>query len=235
LTYKLLDKNLNLSETELVAVRLFRNDRYFYCNELRWRIFLQTGIPIAGLTIFEPGAGIGDQTQWLLNRGAKKIIVNEGRYTNLSIIRKRFNNDSRVVTLLGNLEECLTLPEFKFKVDLIFMWGVYYHIDDPIPEFPILKQLAKLADIVVFDYLESATGIDYVEIYENEIQSASIIHRSGRPTKNSIVTGLKIAFGYAYFPIEQMEWHDPDAPNTPRRIIIGSKNPLSYSGIIEAN
>jgi hypothetical protein len=232
-SYEPIDQNLRLSQAEIENLSLFRNDRYFYCNELRWRIFLQTGIPLHGLTIFEPGAGIGDQTQWLLNRGASKIIVSEGRIVNLSIIRKRFENDSRVTTLLGNLEDCLQLPEFKFEVDLIFMWGVYYHINDPIPDFPILKQLAQKANVVVFDYLESATGIDYIEIYEDDIQSASISQASGRPTRDSIVTGLRTAFGYAYFPIEQMEWHDPDAPNTPRRIIIGSKTPLIYSGLVE--
>jgi hypothetical protein len=139
-----------------------------------------------------------------------------------------------VETILGNLENCLELPEFQIKADLIFVWGVYYHINDPIPEFPVLKSLSKIAPIVALDYLESATGVDYVEKYDYENPSASISHASGRQTRASMIEGLRSHFGYVYFPTEQMNWHDPSAPNTPRLIIIGSKMPLTYPGIVEA-
>lgn len=54
----------------------FRTERYHALNKARWEHFLSMGIPIEGKAIFEPGAGIGDQTEWLLNQGAKYIWVN---------------------------------------------------------------------------------------------------------------------------------------------------------------
>jgi hypothetical protein len=225
---------LKFSNEELASVANFRTDRYYWLNEYRWRLLMQTGIPIAGSTIFEPGAGIGDQTEFLLKRGASKVIVSEGRETNLEIIRKRFDGNPRVVPLLGDLEECLDRPEFQVHADLVFMWGVYYHIYDSLPEFLILKKLARIAPVVVLDYQESLTGADYIESYSYENTSASISHQSWRQTRNSMVAGVRSAFGYAYFPIEQMNWNDPSCINTPRRIIIGSKFPLNYPGIIEA-
>jgi hypothetical protein len=228
--------NLKLSAEERSSWKNFRNGRYFYLNELRWRLFLQTGIPIAGQTIFEPGAGIGDQTQWLLQQGASKIIVSDGRLNNIEIIRKRFYGNQRVLPILteGNLEICLDQPEFQLKADLIFLWGVYYHINDPMPEFLVLKRLTNIAPVIALDYLESATGTDYIEVYNYENPSASISHASGRQTRATMIEGLRLAFGYVYFPVEQMNWHDPSAPSTPRRIIIGSRSPLHFQGLIEA-
>jgi hypothetical protein len=225
---------LDLNQVELASLKFFRTYRYDYLNELRWRLFLQTGILIEGRTIFEPGAGIGDQTQWLLQRGASKIIVSEGRETNIGVIKKRFNGDSRVIPMLGNLEECLDQANFRLKADLIFLWGVYYHINDPMPSFPILKQLANIAPIIALDYLESITGSDYIEAYDYENPSASIGHASGRQTPSSMIEALRSSYGHVYYPIEQMNWHDPSAPMTPRKIIIGSVSPLKYQGLIEA-
>ncbi len=229
--------NLKLSDEEILIWNNFRTSRYFYCNELRWRLFLQTGIPIVNQMIFEPGAGIGDQTQWLLQQGASRVIVSDGRKDNIEIIRKRFLGESRVVTILneGNLEICLDEPDFQIKADLIFLWGVYYHINDPMPNFPVLRRLANIAPVIALDYLESATGFDYIETYDYENPSASKSHASGRQTRATMIAGLRASFGYVYFPIEQMNWHDPSAPYTPRQIIIGSKYPLLYQGLVEAH
>ena len=72
------------------------------------------------------------------------------------------------------------------------------------------------------------------EVYNYENPSASISHASGRQTRATMIEGLRLAFGYVYFPVEQMNWHDPSAPSTPRRIIIGSRSPLHFQGLIEA-
>lgn len=225
---------MNLTDHESAVLGNFRTERYAYLNELRWRLMLQTGIPIRGQTIFEPGAGVGDQTEWLLKQGAARVIVSDGRESNIGIIAKRFAGDERVQPILGNLEDCLDRPEFQITADLVFLWGVYYHINDPMPEFPILGKLARIAPVVVFDYLESATGENYVESYDYENPSASISHASGRPTRALMVDGLRRTFGHAYFPAEQMDWHDPSAPKTPRKIVVGSRRPLSYPGLVIA-
>jgi hypothetical protein len=184
--------------------------------------------------IFEPGAGIGDQTNWLLSLGVDHVVVSDGRAENLEIIRKRFGDDLRIRTLVGNLEDCLETPEFNFRADITLCWGVYYHILDPLPEVPVLRGLARVAPVVVLDYLESATGTDFVQYYDQDNPSTSVSHASGRQTKESMVASLKSTFGNVYFPREQMNYFDPSAPETPRRIIIGSKKPLTHRGLIEA-
>ena len=220
----------NLTSQEQAAWRSLHSDRQTYLNALRWDVLLKTGISLAGKTVFEPGAGIGDQTEWLLAQGAARVIVNDGREANLSVIRKRFGGDPRLSFVLGNLEDCLDREEFQFTADLVYLWGVYYHINDSLEEFRILRQLARIAPVVVFDYLESARGHDYVESYNYDNPSTSISRASGRPTRETMVAGLKKTFGFAYMPREQINWHDPCAESTPRRIAIGSRVPLDWTG-----
>src|SRR5207247_9580540 len=89
------------------AIDSLTTPRQDMLNQLRWFHFLSMGIPLAGKTVFEPGAGIGDQTQWLLNQGAKHIYVNDGRPDNLQVIRDRFGDDPRLTFVQGDLERCL--------------------------------------------------------------------------------------------------------------------------------
>lgn len=227
-------EKVSLSPVQLSAVTEFRTDRYFWINEYRWRLLLQTGISLKEKVIFEPGAGIGDQTSWLLQQGVKHVIVSEGREDNFEVIQERFRGDSRVTPILGNLEDCLDSEEFSLQADLIYLWGVYYHILDPLPTFPILHQLSNIAPIIVMDFQQSLTGDDYVCDYPYDNPSASISHSSWRLTPSSMVTGLASAFGNVYFPREQMNWNDPSCLLDPRRIIIGSKSVLDLPGLQKA-
>ena len=204
-------------------------------NRLRWEVMENTGLQIAGKTIFEPGAGIGDQTEWLLSQGASRVIVNDGREANLSVIKKRFISDNRVSTILGNIENCLELPEFlNIKADMVFLWGVYYHANDSLTDFGILRGLSRIAPIVVFDYLESATGQDWIESYDYDHPTTSISRKSPRPTFETMMAGIRKTFGNAYVPVKQFDWFDFCAPQTPRKIAVGSKYPLNLAGLVSA-
>ncbi len=225
---------LDLDISQIEIIKNFRTDRYFWLNEYRWRLLAKTGISFEGKSIFEPAAGIGDQTAWLLNSGAAQVVVSDGRQENLEIVTKRFRSESRVTTVLGDIEQCLDSIDFKLNTDLVYLWGAYYHILDPVPEFPILHKLSKIAPMIVMDFQMSLTGMNYIRHYAYENVSASISHSSWAQTAETMAAGIRQSFGYAYFPIEQMNWDDPSTLSAPRRIIIGSQKPLSYPGLIEA-
>lgn len=69
---------MEIYDTETI-IGNFRTERYEALNKARWDHFLSMGIEIKDKIIFEPGAGIGDQTEWLLSQGATSLFVNEGR------------------------------------------------------------------------------------------------------------------------------------------------------------
>jgi hypothetical protein len=226
--------NLDISKAERDSINNFRTDRYYWINEYRWRLLLQTGISFKDKTIFEPGAGIGDQTAWLLQQGARSILTSDGREINVGVLKKRFATNPKVTAMKGDLENCLDLPEFQVKTDLVYCWGVYYHINDPMPDFPILKKLSSIAPMIIMDFQASLTGSDYLSSFHFDSSSASISHESGRQTMSTMASTIRDIFGFAYFPAEQMNWNDPACLHDPRRIIVGSKTPLNLVGLIQA-
>lgn len=209
----------------------FRTERYDELNHLRWDLFLKMGIPVKDQVIFEPGAGIGDQTEWLLSQGAGHVIVNDGRRENLHIIWQRFGEDPRLTYIHGNLETDVSKwVEEGIRADLVFLWGVYYHINDSVTDFNIMKALTGIAPVVVFDYLENDQDGTYFYGYDNP--STSVSQYAIRPTTKTMVEGLKKTWGHAYLPKEQMNWHDPLAESTPRRLAVGSTHPLKNPNLI---
>jgi ubiquinone/menaquinone biosynthesis C-methylase UbiE len=209
----------------------FRDSRYALLNELRWQCLLGMGIPIKGQTIFEPGAGIGDQTAWLLDEGAAQIIVNDGRVTNLDLIRERFADDERIYYTTGDLETSEWLELEDHSVDLVFLWGVYYHIKDSFLDFPVLRNLARVGRSIVLEFLESPE--DKIDSYGYSNPSTSISEYGIRPTMATMIRGMKMHWPHVYLPTHQMDWVDPYVPETPRRIIYGSHEPGTYEGLIE--
>ncbi len=203
---------MNTKEEIIASLTTPRQDKL---NAMRWETFLSLGIPIEGKTIFEPGAGIGDQTQWLLDHGAKHIWVNDGREGNLQVIQDRFANDTRLTFALRDLE-CSSA--FQFKVDLVFCWGVYYHLRESFPAFPIMKGLASIGETIVLDYLE---GDDTEHSYGYDNPSTSLSRFAFRPRTETLMKALKYIWGHSYLPKKQLEWVDPVAPET-RLIAVAS-------------
>lgn len=213
----------NTRQREIISN--FRTPRYETLNNLRWDLFLKMGIPLKDQTIFEPGAGIGDQTDWLLRQGAKHVFVNDGRPENLDIIFRRFGHDPRLTYIHGNLEtDVAAWAAGGVKADLIFLWGVYYHIDDSVTEFNVLKDLTQIAPLLAMEYLENDTDGTHIYGYQNP--STSVSERGIRPTTATMMAGLQRTWGHAYSPKQQMDWHDPLAESTPRRLAVASLEPL---------
>ncbi len=200
----------------------FRTARYADLNRLRWEQFLSMDISLEGKTIFEPGAGIGDQTEWLLQQSALHIFVQEGREENLAIIRERFENNRKVTILpSGNLETCL--PEMPFHgLDLVYCYGVYYHINENLITFPIMRELATIGEMIVVEYLE---GNDTNPHFTYEDNSTSISGTGCRPRHDTLLKGLKDTWGFAYKPKNQLRWCDPLSPEI-RLIAVGSKSTI---------
>ena len=206
----------------------FRTERYGKLNDCRWNHFLGLDIPLKNKRIFEPGAGVGDQTEWLLNQGAAHIYVNEGRMENISIIRDRFHDEPRVSILHGQLESCLAFPEFDLHVDLVFCYGVYYHLREDL-EFTIMGQLSKIGDTIAFDYL---AGNDNEVAYGYDNPSTAMTGYALRPRPETMTAALKKYFAFAYDPREPLEWVDPIASEQ-RIVAVASHFKLDSPDLIQ--
>jgi hypothetical protein len=206
----------------------FRNDRYTKLNSARWNHFLAMGIPLAGKTVFEPGAGVGDHTEFLLNHGAQHVIFNEGRPENLQVARERFGSDPRVSFVLGDLETDLDKPEFQFTVDLIYFYGIYNHLNETVPEFHIMRGLARIGETIAFDYI---TGNDAIEGWSKEYPASPVSCKAFQPKTETLFKGLKGIWPYVYKPKNALVWVD-GMDHGQRTVGVASKVPQNNTELV---
>jgi len=200
-------------------------------NPARWNQFLSMGLPIKDKTIFEPGAGIGDQTDWLLKQGVKHVTVHDGRPESLKVIQDRFGSDPRLSYVCGNLENGLTEAQFNFTVDFIYCYGVYYHLNESMQNWNIMKGLAKMGPTMAFDYLESHRGDDYTYSYGYEVPSTSMSRFALRPTRATLIKAVRDIWGFAYLPKNQLQWNDPYDGTERRFVMVASHVPLDGANL----
>jgi hypothetical protein len=198
----------------------FRTERYAKLNQVRWDHFLSMGIPLKGKTVFEPGAGIGDQTEWLLSQDVLHVWVQDGRECNRDVIDDRFRSNRRVTVLPAlDLERHFLDPLDQIPfVDLIFCYGVYYHLADRPPTYDILRELAGMGELIALDYL---AGNDNEVDYGYDNPSTALNQKACRHRPETLLKALNDIWGYGYSPKRQLEWTDPLAAET-RLIAVGS-------------
>ena len=67
----------------------FRYNEYIGINSRRLEHLASLRIPIAGMTVFEVGAGIGDLSSYYVDRG-NPITITEGREENLRLLNRYY-------------------------------------------------------------------------------------------------------------------------------------------------
>src|SRR5438132_1133035 len=80
------------------------------------------GLDIAGRTVLEVGAGIGDHTSFFLDRGCP-VVATDVRPENLAILRRRYAGvDVRHLDL--------DAPDTAFRphVEIVYCYGTLYHL-----------------------------------------------------------------------------------------------------------
>jgi hypothetical protein len=145
--------------------------------------------------------------------------VQDGRECNRDVIEERFRSNRRVTVLsAADLESHLPYPEIPSFVDLIFCYGVYYHLADRSPEFAILRELAGMGEMIALDYL---AGNDNEVDYGYDNPSTALNQKACRHRPETLLQALNDIWGYGYSPKQQLEWTDPLAAET-RLIAVGS-------------
>src|SRR6266540_6367515 len=70
-------------------LRAFHNHEYLRHNARRQEHLASLGIPVAGRSVLEVSAGIGDHSHYFLDRGCQ-LTITEAREENLRVLRRRY-------------------------------------------------------------------------------------------------------------------------------------------------
>jgi hypothetical protein len=195
----------------------FWSSYYLRHNQRRLEHLASLNYPIAGKSVLEVGAGIGDHSSFFLDRGCK-LTITEARSENLLVIRKRFP-DLEVAQLDLDKPD----PAFVKVFEVVYCYGTLYHLRRPADAIKFLRLrcggLLLLETCVSFGEAEELNPVK-----ERSVQASQAVSGSGcRPTRQWVYARLKEQFPHVYLPITQ-PWHEEFplnwiTPSAPRGLI----------------
>jgi len=178
----------------------FRSSEYLRHNQRRQEHLASLGLSLAGKTVLETGAGIGDHSTFFLDRGCAMTIT-DGRPENVKYLKERFPRER--VQLLD-----LEAPvDFQEHSQVVYCYGTLYHLANPAEALEYLsrncQELLLLETCVSYGAQEEMNPIR-----EPRSQVSQAVSGYGcRPTRTWIYSELKKHFSFVYLPVSQ-PWHE---------------------------
>ena len=191
---------LTKSKNRKTPDEVFHSNHYLRHTARRLEHLASLRLDVVGKRVFEPGAGIGDHTQFYLDRGCS-VHVSEPREDNLNVIRERFAGNERVTTEAIDLEN--PPADSPSGYDLVHCYGVLYHLSDPTDA---IRYLAGCAGDTMLVELCVSFGDDEELNTVPEIQGHASQAVSGygcRPTRPWVEARLREHFAHVYYPQTQ--------------------------------
>jgi SAM-dependent methyltransferase len=211
----------------------FWHPYYLRHNQRRQEHLASLGLEIAGKTVLEVGAGIGDHTSFFVDRGCT-VTSSDARATNVEIIRSRYPDIDVAVIDLDRP------PAAIEPAEVVYCYGVLYHLQEPERAIEFLGRatsgLLLLETCVSRGSDEALNPMD--EDANNPTQSAS--GRGCRPTRPWVLARLRENFPYAYVTTTQpwlpefpIDWTEDRKGNT-HAVFVASRTQLDSPVLVTA-
>jgi hypothetical protein len=143
----------------------FHADHYVRHNQRRLEHLATLGLPLAGRTVLEVGAGIGDLTGFFLDRGCA-VLSTEGRPENYELLRTRFDwMETRLLDLDDSDEG------FDPRTEIVFCYGVLYHLRRPAEALSFLARACT--SLMLLETCVAFGEDERLEIVEESKEDAS--------------------------------------------------------------
>jgi hypothetical protein len=208
----------------------FRLPHYLRHNARRHEHLATLGLPLAGRSVLEVGAGVGDHTEFLLDRKCR-VTSTDGRESLVELMR------SRRPELPAYTWDVETEPPAELAPhEVAYVYGLLYHTNDP---GSVIRRIASLT--TQFMVLETCVGFgDGFEVnLVGEVLGDPTQAKSGtgcRPTRAWLMRELARHFAHAYVSRTQpwheefpLDWRRPDlhpADRLSRAVFVGSRFPM---------
>jgi SAM-dependent methyltransferase len=214
----------------------FQSWHYMRHNQRRQEHLASLELPIAGRSVLEIGAGIGDHTSFFLDRGCT-VIVTEGRDENLRFLAERFPTlDVRRLDLES------PDPDFAAVVDVVYCYGTLYHVSRPAEALAFIAE--QCGDLLLLETCVTPGEKEVVNQVEEDIHNPTqaLSGRGCRPTRAWVLARLRAHFPFAYITRTQ-PWHEeypldwdlePNPQVLMRSVFIASRRPIESAVLSES-
>jgi hypothetical protein len=207
----------------------FHSYHYLRHNARRLEHLARLRIPVAGLSVLEVGAGIGDHSHYYIDRGCS-ITITEARSENLEILRNRYPDQN--VRFL-DMEAPAWIEEGPY--DVTHCYGLLYHLSNPEQALAFLSQCTKKM-LFLETCVSFGEGNEINPIKESQGDPSQAYSGTGcRLTRKWVFEELRRLFQFVYIPKTQprheefpTDWNTPEAHKTAlqRAIFIASREPI---------
>ncbi len=216
-------------------VATFHSPHYLRHNARRLEHLASLRVDVAGRSVLEVGAGIGDHSHYYLDRGCS-LTITEARSDNLRALRRRYPANS--VQFL-DLDRPTAVDGAPF--DVVHCYGLLYHLGNPNQALEFLSRnttaLLFLETCVSFGDEDELYPVD--EDISNPSQAYSGVGR--RPTRPWLFKRLQALFEHVYVPTTQpnheefpLHWNGASVDQTglTRAVFIASRNRVENEALV---
>ena len=213
--------------TKNQRIREFHDAHYLRHNMRRLEHLASLGLPLAGRTVLELGAGIGDHTSFFLDRDCR-VCTSDGRLELLEILRGRY--PSLRIEHIDLDEDCPLVDVFE----IVYAYGVLYHLKDPVRGLDTMARLCSSL-LLLETCVSPGNDLSVNLVSENAHFASQAVGGVGcRPTRPWVFAALKERFPFVYSTCSQ-PWH-PEFPldwtkemageGLTRAVFVASRQPL---------
>lgn len=226
--YRILRRLALLLAGDPDPVSHFHSNTYLRHNARRLEHLASLRIGVAGLSVLEVGAGIGDHSHYYIDRGCR-ITITEAREANLQYLRGRYPGHEIRQLDLDHPE-----PLGQAPFDVVHCYGVLYHLADP--ERALAFLASHCGGMLFLETRVSPGEEDAInQVGEKKDRPTEAFSGVGcRPTRPWLFGQLRRHFAYVYIPKTQpnheefpVDWTRPAPPSRSiRAIFIASREPI---------
>jgi 2-polyprenyl-3-methyl-5-hydroxy-6-metoxy-1,4-benzoquinol methylase len=218
------------------AIADFHAPQYLRHNARRLEHLASLRIPVAGMTVLEVGAGIGDHSHYFVDRGCK-VTITEARPENLKYLVKAYPNQ-RVQFL--DMESPTPIEGKPFEV--VHCYGLLYHLANPEQALLFLSEhcsgMLFLETCVSFGEVKEVNPVMELQ----HVPTQAVSGRGCRPTRSWLFDRLHEIFEYVYVPLSQpnhekfpLDWTSPEKHKAAlsRAVFIASREHIDNAALTD--
>jgi FkbM family methyltransferase len=216
-------------------IDVFHSDHYQRHNQRRLEHLASLGLNLAGKTVLEVGAGIGDHTHFFLDRGCE-VTTTEGRPENLEILQARY---PELPVAFLDMDQPEADSDMMF--DIVYCYGLLYHLKNPVEAIDFIAR--HCTDMLLLETCVSYGEEEAINPCHEwaESPSQAVSGWGCRPTRQWVYNQLKQHFNFVYLPVTQpyheqfpTDWsRNPQNDLLSRSVFIASRSAIQNPMIVE--